>query len=206
MISRKSYWRDGHVPDYAAGFRSSISLCAAVLEGREPPNGIEILCPKRTLGEILGFPRGTAPELVRHYLSLKGQFGEIGTELIEQRDERIMAEYTKRRLRQTIRHKAARRKGQPSPLDVLHFVAAYEAETGETRGAAAAASRHFGKTRSRISKLLAVAETCRSLLESNGELFLTMVEGLSFLDVDQRALPEIIAMNEQILRKLPSRR
>jgi hypothetical protein len=189
--------------ELAAAYHAKVHNLEAVLDGREPPALVEVR-HYGSFAEMMGFPLGTDPRLVWHVLGLKGEFGKFGTELLEQREEHYRAERTTRRRLQLTRHNAARTRGQPSPLEVLHVVDANEERLAGERGAAAATAVHFGKHRSRISKLLFVAEDCWQQLEALRAYFQSRID---FGCGDElEALPTIVAKIRQVLRKLPPRR
>ena len=121
----------------------------------------------------------------------------VEAEIVKMQREHTLAELTKRRRLQHNRHEAARRDGQPTPVEVWRFVVAHENRTGASLGAAAAAAKHFNKSRSRIRDLLRVAEQRRGWLENH----------LAFLSTSQRAADYSLlrAATKRLLRKLPPR-
>jgi hypothetical protein len=190
-----------------AYYRNMLRHCEAVLDGSEPPKVLGIPRSK-TLGEALGFPSGTDPRLARLYLvylSRGAPFGEIGTELRDQRDERDRKEWTESRRRQVIRYNADRAKGQPSPFQVVDFVAGYQKREGKWYGAGVAAAGHFEKSPSLISKLLEVADEWREVLETARLYFLARLESGGVDENELRALPSIVARTNRLLRRLPRR-
>ena len=202
-MSDNPIYRGGHAPDRAAMHRDMLRHCAAVLSGREPPD-VETPRREQSLAELFGFPIGTDHRLVWRYL--KGDLGEIGTELRDKREARDRAEWTKRRKRQIERHNRERARRQPSPLQVVRCVAAHEAHEGVRRGAAAAASRDLKKSPSFISKRLAVAEDWRRALEAARAYFQFRIDFGGGDQNEQRALPALLTKTEQLLQKLPPRR
>src|SRR5262245_33311683 len=195
MSDSRIYRRGYGPPDFVAYHRNMLRQCEAILDRSEPPKALGLPRPK-DLGETLGFPSGTDPRLVRLYLvylSRGAPFGEIGTELRDQRDERDRKEWTESRRRQLLRYKRDRAKGQPSPFQVVDFVAAYQKREGNWHGGAAAAARYFKKSPSLISKLLKVADEWREVLETARLYFLARLESGGGDENELRELPSIVA-------------
>jgi len=215
-MSSASVYRSGRAPDLALGHRERLRHIEAVFDGREPPGDFEPLgdtdCADeepdpRSMGEalvrLMGFPLGTDPRLVVHYIKLGGALGEIGTELRDQREERDRAQSAKCRKRKMERYKRERARGLPPPLDVVRCVAACEKERGEWHGAAAAAAQRLGKSPSFISNRLKVVNGWRKVLELARRYFLLRIKTGGGDQSELAALPELLAQAERLLRKLP---
>jgi hypothetical protein len=121
-------------------------------------------------------------------------------DLIETPRVQTLAERTKRRRVHQQRHNRARRRGRPSPLEVIRSIAANEAREGIRRGAAAATARQLGETRHSISKLQKTAEGWRDVFELAREYCLLVIEsGCEGVPGELRVLPAILAECERVL-------
>ena len=94
--------------------------CKAVLEGREPSAAI--------LGETA--ESHALVELAQHIRKLDETPRTLGEKLIGRHLVKMRAELTRRRQQQRIRHEGARRRVQPSPIEVWRLVARHAALRG----------------------------------------------------------------------------
>ena len=201
-------------PDLVTGALHAHFLhCKAVLEGREPPKAV----PGETAES------NALVELAQHIARLDEAPRTVGETLIRRHLSKMRVEQAQRRRQQRIRHEAALRRGQSSPIEVWRFVAEHAALTGSTRGSPAAAARDLRKSPARISKLLQVAEQNRRKLEWMRDVLLSIQEALDAADtgaldgifiagdfdevsglrVARREAARLRADIEQLLRKMP---
>jgi hypothetical protein len=186
------------------GLRAAFQHQKAVLEGTDPPHVVQDIEESEALVELAG-----------HIRKLPGAAGAIGMELIRRRVSEIQARLTRRRQRQRIRHDGARRRGQPSPIEVWCFILKHERCTGEARGASAAAARHFNKDPARISNLVKLAKGGRKALLMALDILQVTEESLAgatdlfgcveALDLARRQNKRLRADIERLMRRLPPR-
>ena len=175
-------YRSDNARDVADFHERVVDHIAAILDGKKPPNILQVPPPK-TVEELFGFPRGTHPFVIGQYLGGPHARFTIGRELLERQRARELANLQRRAKNQQIRFQAARRRGQPSPRAVARFKAKHEARhefnEGTRRGAGAvkAAAEHFKKKRSRIYVLLKAHDDCRTRLAFWRNRLLTFLEG-----------------------------
>ena len=178
-------------------YRDMLRRFEAELEGREPPHAVA----SRDCIKLLSLWSRLVWQLEskeRREPGLRKAMEAVEVEIAKMQREHTHAELTKRRRLQRNRHEGARRDGQPSPVEVWRFVVEHENRTAVPLGAAAAAAKHFNKSRSRIRDLLGVAERRRGWLENH----------LAFLSTPPRDADyaRLRAATERLLRKLPPRR
>ena len=178
-------------------YRDMLRRFEAELEGREPPHAVA----SRDCIKLLSLWSRLVWQLEskeRREPGLRKAMEAVEVEIVKMQREHTHAELTKRRRLQRNRHEGARLDGQPSPVEVWRFVVEHENRTAVPLGAAAAAAKHFNKSRSRIRDLLGVAERRRGWLENH----------LAFLSTPPRDADyaRLRAATERLLRKLPPRR
>ena len=177
-------------------YRAMLLRVESELEGREPPHaGVSRDCIK--LLSLWSRLVWEFESKERREPRLGEAMKAVEAEIVKMQREHTHAELTKRRRLQRNRHEGARLDGQPSPVEVWRFVVEHENRTAVPLGAAAAAAKHFNKSRSRIRDLLGVAERRRGWLENH----------LAFLSTPQRAADYSLlrAATKRLLRKLPPR-
>lgn len=182
---------------FAKGYRDMLRRFEAELDGSAPPQAVA----PRDVSRLLSLWSALVQQFEsreRRDPRLHRAMEAVEAEIVGMQRAQTLADLTKRRRLQRIRHDAARCDGQPSPIEVWRFVVEQERRDGSPRGSAAAAAKHFNKSRSRIRDLLRIAEDRRRWLENH----------LAFLTSPRagRDHASLRSATARLLRKLPARR